>query len=84
MFHTYILYSMRLDRYYVGHTGDLTTRIKRHNQGLTRSTKGGIPWQLVYEESYLSRSEAMHREHIIKKWKSRKLIEELINGLKNN
>ncbi len=38
----------------------------------------------MYEESYLSRSEAMHKEYVIKKWKSRKLIEELINGLKNN
>jgi len=81
MYHTYILYSKRLDRYYVGHTGDLPNRLKAHNQGLARSTKGGIPWELVYKESYLTRSEAMRREYVIEKWKSRKLIEELINRM---
>ncbi|NQU27033.1 MAG: GIY-YIG nuclease family protein [Candidatus Marinimicrobia bacterium] len=84
MYHTYILYSKRLDRYYTGHSGDLSIRTKKHNQGLTRSTKGGVPWELVYTECFSSRSEAMRREYVIKKWKSRKLIEELIDGLNSN
>jgi len=38
----------------------------------------------VYTECFSSRSEAMRREYVIKKWKSRKLIEELIDGLNSN
>ncbi|WP_333908728.1 GIY-YIG nuclease family protein [Marinigracilibium pacificum] len=31
-YHSYILYSRILDKYYVGHTGDLLTeRLRKHN-----------------------------------------------------
>ncbi|MGK9476698.1 GIY-YIG nuclease family protein [Melioribacter sp. OK-6-Me] len=65
--YTYIIYSSSTDRYYVGHTQDLTLRLERHNSGNSRSTKHGIPWELVYFESYSSKSEAMKREYEIKR-----------------
>ena len=76
--YTYILYSSKLDRYYIGSTNNLEWRLERHNMGWGRYTKKGIPWKIVYHETYQSKTEAMKRELEIKKMKSRKYIESLI------
>jgi len=78
MYYTYIIYSESADKYYIGHTHDLALRLQRHNEEWTRSTKFGIPWKLVYSETYQTKSEAMKREYKIKSMKSRKYIEDLI------
>ena len=81
MYYVYILYSKRRDRYYTGFTAnDLEWRLQRHNLGWTRSTKSGIPWKLMYYETYKTKSEALKREKQIKRQKSRVYIESLING----
>jgi putative endonuclease len=79
MYYTYIIYSESSDKYYIGHTHDLLLRLQRHNEGWTRSTKSGIPWQLVYNEEFETKSQAMKREYEIKHKKSRKFIEDLIS-----
>jgi putative endonuclease len=78
MWYTYIIYSEKLDRYYIGYTDNLSWRLERHNQGWSRFTKGGIPWELVYFEKYQTKQEALKREREIKSKKSRKYIENLI------
>ncbi len=40
-YHVYILYSGVLDRYYVGHTGNLTDRLSRHQKGKKSFHQGG-------------------------------------------
>ena len=80
MYFTYIIYSKSKDKYYVGYTHDLKLRLERHNSGWSRSTKSGIPWKLVYFEDYNEKNEAIKRENEIKRKKSRKYIEELINN----
>jgi len=78
MFTTYILYSERIDTYYVGSTSNIEDRLKRHNSGRSTFTKRGLPWKLVYSKSYQTKSEAYQAELYIKLQKSRKYIEELI------
>jgi len=78
-YYTYILYSKKTNRFYVGHTNDLDRRMKYHNSGYNTSTKSGVPWEIVYVEEYKSKQEAFHREQEIKKKKSRKYIEGLIS-----
>ena len=78
MWYTYIIYSEKLDRFYIGYTDNLSWRLERHNQGWGRFTKGGIPWELVYFEKYQTKQEALKREREIKSKKSRKYIENLI------
>ena len=76
----YILYSKQLNRYYVGATGDLASRMESHlwnHKGFTSTTKD---WELKYSESFSIKSEAFLRERQIKKWKSRTMIEKLIFG----
>ena len=79
MFYTYILYSKEFDRYYVGHCESMLARLARHNGGSVHSTKAFIPWTVVYTENYSTRLEASKRELEIKKKKSRKYLEFLIN-----
>ncbi len=54
----YILQSEYDSTYYVGMTTDLSSRIKPHNSGRVRYTKGRMPWKLVYTEAVGSRLEA--------------------------
>lgn len=78
-FFVYILFSNTLDKFYVGHTQNLTDRIYRHNNSGSKSTKSASDWKLVYSEQLSSRSAAYKREMEIKKKKSRKYIENLIS-----
>ncbi|HRP90884.1 MAG TPA: GIY-YIG nuclease family protein [Edaphocola sp.] len=75
----YILYSSKLNKYYVGACTDLSRRLYEHNIGHSKFTSLGIPWELKYEEYFESLAEAKHREQYIKKQKSRKYIESLIS-----
>ena len=80
MFTVYILQSQSLNRYYVGFTNDPERRLAEHNRKKGKYTDLGIPWQLVYCETYTSKSEAMEREKFIKGKKSRVFIESLISS----
>jgi putative endonuclease len=77
---TYILYSDKIDHYYIGSTDDLQWRLDRHNMGWGKYTKRGIPWELVYCEKFKTKTEALKREREIKRKKSRKYIEGLIHA----
>jgi putative endonuclease len=79
MWQVYIIYSEKIDRYYTGSTENLSWRLERHNQGWGRYTKRGIPWKIVYTESFANKTDALSRERELKKLKSRKYIEQLIN-----
>ncbi len=76
----YILYSEKINKYYVGYTSDLTVRLERHNNGWGKYSSRGIPWKIVYFEKFETKTEAIKRENEIKKKKSRKYIEKLISS----
>ena len=78
MYLVYILQSEPNGKFYIGSTGNLAERLKRHNGGRSKATKFGIPWKLVYTENFESRSEAIKREMEIKSWKSHLKAEKLI------
>ena len=69
MYKVYVLYSKLINQYYIGHTENLFKRLLRHNKGLVRSTKKGIPWVIVYQESFGSKNDAYRRELKIKAYK---------------
>jgi putative endonuclease len=74
----YIVYSAKLNKYYVGACIDLDRRLYEHNIGHSKFTSTGLPWVLKYKEFYETLPEAKKREAAIKKMKSRKCIEGLI------
>ena len=75
---TYILFSDKLNKYYVGSTNNLERRFQDHNRGKTPFAKTGMPWELKYFETFQDRSSAVKREMEIKKKKDRNFIENLI------
>lgn len=79
MFYFYILKSIKNGRYYVGSCHNIEERLKRHNGGMVKSTKAYLPWKLMYNEEYITLSEARKRELQVKSWKKRLAIERLID-----
>jgi len=81
MFYIYFLYSTSSDKYYVGYSDDLNRRLIEHNTSdFISFTKKHRPWSLVYSFPVSDkRGEAMKIERFIKKQKSKKLIERIIN-----
>ncbi|MCJ7553622.1 MAG: GIY-YIG nuclease family protein [Ignavibacteriaceae bacterium] len=65
-------------KYYIGQTKDLQRRLQYHNAGYNKSTKGSVPWELVYYEEYSTRSKAVRRENYVKKMKSKEFIVRII------
>ena len=80
MYSVYILYSVKIDQYYTGHTSDKVDRLTRHNLGKSLATKRGVPWVLKWELTCDNRAIAMEIESWIKKMKSRSFIEAIIRG----
>jgi putative endonuclease len=66
LYHVYILLCQD-DSYYSGYTRDLKARLRQHWTGKgARYTRMNKPKQIVYVESFHSRTEAMQREKTIK------------------
>ena len=77
----YIIYSISINKYYIGITSNLDQRIRKHNSNHKGFTGRANDWELKYSENYDSKNEAKRREEQIKSWKSRDAIEQLINSI---
>jgi len=66
MYYVYLIKSEKLKKVYTGYTEDLRSRMKKHNSGGSSYTSRGIPWKLVYYESYASEEDARKRESSLK------------------
>ena len=63
----YILESQNTGRWYIGMTENIEERLKEHNAGRVRSTKGYRPYSVIYTEEYPDATSARKREIQIKK-----------------
>lgn len=66
MYYVYVLQSQKDKNFYVGFTNNLQKRVEEHNSGISKSTKGRCPLQLIYYEFCLDRQDAMRREKYLK------------------
>ncbi len=81
MYVVYILFSGIKSRYYIGFTGDkIEERLRKHNSNHKGFTGGIGDWTITYTEYFVEKKDAMKREKEIKKWKSKLMIEKLINN----
>ncbi len=76
-FHTYILIFNSRNKFYIGSTNDIQRRLTEHNSGQTKSTKFGIPWQLVYSNEFSTKSEATQLEIKSKKRGAKRFLDNL-------
>ena len=78
MYAVYILYSSKLDKFYVGSSANVSGRLRRHNSHSKGFTAAGRPWILVFTEEFVEKQEAEAREKQLKRWKNRSKLETLI------
>ena len=71
MYYTYILFSQKDGKLYIGYTLDLKARIKKHSSGYVLATNNRRPLELIYYESYITQSDAKRREKFLKGGKGR-------------
>jgi putative endonuclease len=80
MFYVYVLRSQMTGQFYTGQTASIPERKQKHEQGLSRSTKGRGPWELVYQEEFATRAEAMRRERELKTGKGPEELKRLLHS----
>ena len=77
----YILYSMKLDRYYLGHTSEVVVeRLRKHLSDRKHWTGRAQDWRIMYTEAFEDKASAYRREREVKSWKKRSRVEALIDG----
>ena len=78
MFYVYVLKSEKDGRLYKGICNDLEKRVKQHNLGQNKSTKGFRPWVLVHHEIFETRIGARDREKFFKSGSGREYLKGLL------
>ena len=66
MYYSYILKSLKDNKYYYGSTNDIEKRLVKHNSGQVRSTKGRMPFVIHFVEENSTRGLAFQREQFYK------------------
>jgi len=80
MHYVYILKSEINDKLYKGSTANLKNRICEHNNSKVRSTKSGVPWNLIYYEAFVRKEDAIREEMFLKSGKGRERIKYLFHN----
>ncbi len=70
----YILRSLVNNDIYIGSTENVENRIKLHNLGKVKSTRGYKPWQLLEQQEFNSRSEAVMQERFLKNHQQKEIL----------
>ena len=77
-FFVYAIVSEKDNRIYVGFSSDFEKRLKEHNAGKTKSTKGFRPWKLLYKEVIKGRIEARKKEKYYKSGIGKEFLKSLL------
>ncbi|HPT40725.1 MAG TPA: GIY-YIG nuclease family protein [Candidatus Paceibacterota bacterium] len=80
MYYVYILYSDKSNKIYKGSTADIKNRLKEHNAGEVQSTKAFRPWQLIYLETFINKTDARKEELFLKSGKGRERVKYLLKN----
>ncbi len=82
MHYLYIIHSKSIDRYYVGESPDVINRLNQHNSHYFKKgfTKAAQDWELVLSKEYENKIDAVYLEKFIKRMKSKKFIEKVIEN----
>ena len=73
-YYVYVLKSGQNGDLYVGSTEDVENRLRLHNGGRVKSTKGYRPWVLMETRTFSSRSEAVAVEKFLKTGQQKEIL----------
>ena len=68
----YVVWSDACRRFYIGVTDDVERRVRQHNEGISRWTRGRGPWRLVWQQRCADLGEARRLENRLKRQKGGK------------
>ena len=71
---TYVLNSLKNNDIYIGSAANLNNRLKLHNSGKIKSTKGYKPWRLLEYYEFDTRSEAVKYEKFLKSHQQKEIL----------
>ena len=77
MYYTYVLKSLKDDRFYIGYTNNLRNRLQAHRGGKVVSTRDRRPLVLIYYEAHLHRFDAKRRERYYKTSKGKASLKQI-------
>lgn len=75
-YYTYVLQSIKNNRYYTGFTSDLRKRFNQHNNNESTYTKGRGPFELIYYEACKNQKDAAQREIYLKSERGKRYLKE--------
>ena len=81
MHYVYILKSLKDNKYYIGSSSDVNSRLAFHNSNRQRSTRYRTPFVLVYVEEFPDKARAEKREKQIKSFKGGEAFKKLLDGV---
>jgi putative endonuclease len=80
MYSVYILFSEKINKYYIGYASNVQDRLSKHNNKSKGFSNTGRPWTIVYTEVFDNKKDVMDRELQLNKWKNRVRLEALIKS----
>jgi putative endonuclease len=76
----YVLNSLSDNATYVGMALSVYNRLKEHNAGKNRYTKGHMPWIVIYSEEHTDWAKARVREKYLKSTAGKKWLEKYLSN----
>ncbi|PIS07924.1 endonuclease [Candidatus Berkelbacteria bacterium CG10_big_fil_rev_8_21_14_0_10_43_13] len=76
-----VIYNKEHDRFYIGQTENLKTRLIAHNNKTFKNcftARFDGEWQLIYKEEVATRNEALVREKQLKSFRGRQFVKSFI------
>jgi len=78
MYYTYVLKSLKDNKFYIGYSSDLKNRFAQHQRGEVKSTKPRRPLELIFYEAFRDKKDAMRREKYFKTDKGKSSLKQMI------
>ena len=77
-YYTYVLLSLKDNKFYIGSTSDLKNRFIAHCKGMVNATKNRLPVKLIFYEAYLNKYDAIRREDYFKTSKGKQTLRNML------
>ena len=74
-YYVYMLKTLKgfKNKTYVGYTGDLNSRIQKHNSSRGAKATRGYQWKVIFKKKFISKSRALSYEYKLKKDRKKRL-----------
>jgi putative endonuclease len=83
-FYTYVLLSLKDNKFYIGFTENLRKRLAEHNDGKSFATKCRRPFELIFYEAYRNKYDALRREKYFKTSKGKTTLKSMLREYLEN